>query len=73
MDCAGGRQRREQMVVVMSLAESFDVSIVFGDGGDDGLHLSHQDLDVDDRRSHDRRIFGQRDGSFDLCQPALVG
>src|SRR4029450_5228586 len=44
----GGGERREQMVVIMSLAEGFDVPIVFGDGGDDGLHLGHQGFDVND-------------------------
>lgn len=33
------RDAGEQLVVIMGVAERFDVPIVFGDGGNDGAHL----------------------------------
>jgi len=49
------------------------VTIVFGDGGDDGFHLGYQDFDIKHRGSHNSRIGSQRDSGFDLCQTALIG
>jgi len=48
MDWTGAGESREQMVIVVGLAESFDMAVVFRDGRDDGLHLGQQDFEVND-------------------------
>src|SRR5258708_3960888 len=73
MDWTGAGQGSEQLIVLMSYAECFEVAIVFGNSGDDSFHLGHQDFDVQHRGSHYGQVVSQRDGGFDLSETALIG